>query len=137
MSISPIATSPNARPERPQDARIGDATLDYKAFLKLLVSQLQNQDPLEPMKSSDYVAQLATFSQVERTMESNERLNSILESSRIDQASSLVGKKVRSADGQTAGVVVTATIGPDGVFVQLDSGAELRVDRSITIGVGQ
>ena len=42
-------------------------TLNMENFLSLLVAEMQNQDPLEPTSNSDYMAQMATFSQVEAT----------------------------------------------------------------------
>ena len=44
------------------------ATATYENFLKLLMAQMKNQDPTEPMKSTEYMSQLATFSQVEQTV---------------------------------------------------------------------
>lgn len=78
-------------------------TLDMQNFLTLLVAEMQNQDPLEPTKNSDYMAQLATFSQVEATTEVNERMLSQV-------ASGLVGKAVvmrtnTNNDGFIGGVV--------------------------------
>ena len=46
-------------------------TLNMENFLSLLVAEMQNQDPLEPTSNSDYMAQMATFSQVEATSEMN------------------------------------------------------------------
>ena len=46
-------------------------TLNMENFLSLLVAEMQNQDPLEPTSNSDYMAQMATFSQVEATTEMN------------------------------------------------------------------
>lgn len=46
-------------------------TLDVNEFLQLMVAEMQNQDPLEPTDNSDYMAQLATFTQVEATKEMN------------------------------------------------------------------
>jgi flagellar hook assembly protein FlgD len=43
-------------------------SVDYGAFLQLLVAQLKNQDPSKPMDSTQYMAQLASFSQVEQTI---------------------------------------------------------------------
>lgn len=45
---------------------VGNAELGKDSFLKLLTTQLQNQNPLEPMANSDFVAQLATFSSLEQ-----------------------------------------------------------------------
>lgn len=63
------------------------STLGYDQFLQLLCAEMQYQDPLEPTSNTDYVAQLATFSQLEATlgMQATEE-NSM--------ANSLVGKQV-------------------------------------------
>ena len=53
----------------------GDKSLGKEAFLKLLVAQLQNQDPLKPMENSQFVAELAQFSNLEQTMGINDRLD--------------------------------------------------------------
>ena len=62
-------------------------TLNMENFLSLLVAEMQNQDPLEPTSNSDYMAQMATFSQVEATTEMNEKVLS-------QTASNLIGKAV-------------------------------------------
>jgi flagellar basal-body rod modification protein FlgD len=46
--------------------KAGDNTLGQDAFLKLLVTQLQHQDPSNPMDNSEFIAQLATFSSLEK-----------------------------------------------------------------------
>ena len=47
---------------------------DFETFLKLLTAQLRNQDPLQPMDSTEFVAQLASFSAVEQQVRANDRL---------------------------------------------------------------
>ncbi len=78
-------------------------TLNMEDFLSLLVAEMQNQDPLEPTSNSDYMAQMATFSQVEATSEMNERVLS-------QTASNLIGKAVivktdTNSSGYAGGVV--------------------------------
>jgi flagellar basal-body rod modification protein FlgD len=53
----------------------GNDSLGKDAFLKLLVEQIKNQDPLEPKDNSEFVAQLAQFSSLEQTMGINDRLD--------------------------------------------------------------
>ncbi|WP_208353677.1 flagellar hook capping FlgD N-terminal domain-containing protein [Pseudaestuariivita rosea] len=50
---------------------------DLETFLTLLTSQIENQDPLEPVDSTEYVAQLASFSQVEQQVTTNELLEAM------------------------------------------------------------
>ena len=47
---------------------------DFETFLKMLTTQMQNQDPLNPIESSDYAVQLATFSGVEQQVRTNQLL---------------------------------------------------------------
>lgn len=63
------------------------STLGYDQFLQLLCAEMQYQDPLEPTSNTDYVAQMATFSQLEATL-------SLTESQEQANASELVGKQV-------------------------------------------
>jgi len=109
-------------------------TLDYNAFLHLLIAQMRNQDPMEPMKSSDYVAQLATFSQVEKTIQTNERVASLLNTNNLQLAESLIGKTVISDEHGTGGVVVAAKVLSNGVMVLLDNGAEFTVGPGLIVG---
>ena len=50
---------------------------DFETFLKMLTTQLQNQDPLDPVKSEDFAVQLATFSGVEQQVLTNDLLESL------------------------------------------------------------
>ncbi|MFO7853679.1 MAG: flagellar hook capping FlgD N-terminal domain-containing protein [Paracoccaceae bacterium] len=54
------------------------AEADFETFLSLLTTQMRNQDPLKPLESTEFVAQLASFSAVEQQIRSNERLDEIL-----------------------------------------------------------
>ena len=63
------------------------STLGYDQFLQLLCAEMQYQDPLEPTSNTDYVAQMATFSQLEATL-------SLTQTQENANASNLVGKQV-------------------------------------------
>jgi flagellar basal-body rod modification protein FlgD len=53
------------------------ATVDKTEFLKLLVAQLQNQDPMHPMDNQEFVAQLATFSSLEQLISINQSVTKL------------------------------------------------------------
>ena len=108
------------------------ASVDYDAFLQLLVAEMQNQDPTEPMDSTEYVAQLASFSNVEQSIQMNEKLDSILGVSFLAGAGSLIGKQLTSAEGETGEVVQVKITNGIGTAV-LDSGQEVAVDGKVTI----
>ncbi|MDD5307689.1 MAG: flagellar hook assembly protein FlgD [Deltaproteobacteria bacterium] len=76
---------------------VGGKELDKTAFLKLLVAQLRNQNPLEPMSNTEFVAQLAQFSSVEQLVSVNEGLNTLqMQQMGMSnaQAASFIGKDV-------------------------------------------
>ena len=84
-------------------AKASGSNLGYDDFLKLLSAEMQYQDPLEPTSNSDYMAQMATFSQVEATSDMNERVLS-------QTASNLIGKAVivktdTNSSGYAGGIV--------------------------------
>lgn len=70
------------------------SNLDYDDFLQLLCAEMQHQDPLEPTSNTDYVAQLATFSQLEASLSMKESLSSSFDETQKNAAMSLVGKEV-------------------------------------------
>lgn len=72
-------------------------------FLRLLVAQLENQDPLAPQDSAQFVAQLAQFTQVEQTAETNDRLQDLqnAEMAGLSTAySNLVGREVMAVSNR-------------------------------------
>lgn len=86
---------------------------DFETFLRMLTVQMENQDPLNPVDSSDYAVQLATFSGVEQQVQTNDLLRSLaiqLGASGMAQMASWVGKEARSpAAAQFDGNTITLT----------------------------
>ncbi len=74
MDIMPTTFSGPQTVTQPQSA---SASTDFETFLKMLTTQLQNQDPLNPVDSADYAVQLATFSGVEQAVRTNQLLESM------------------------------------------------------------
>lgn len=72
---APGAKAPAAAAQQP-DAQSALSS-DFETFLKMLTAQMQNQDPLNPIESSDYAVQLATFSGVEQQVQTNDLLRSL------------------------------------------------------------
>lgn len=78
-------------------AATGSSVMDKDAFLKLLVTQFQYQDPLNPMEDKEFVAQLAQFTSLEQSMAMNENLESLLALQQQQQglyAVNYIGKEV-------------------------------------------
>lgn len=71
---------------------------DFNMFLSLLTTQLQNQDPLDPMDTAQYTQQLVQFSQVEQSIQQSGTLKDILaklSTQDMTQAASFIGREVR------------------------------------------
>lgn len=109
------------------------ASVDYQSFLKLLVAEMKNQDPTQPMDSTQYIAQLASFSQVEQSIQVNSKLDSLLQLSQLSQASSIIGKTVTSGDKTVSGVVNSVQLTSQGLVALLDTGDKLLVGEGVTI----
>lgn len=102
-------------------ASASDIQMDY---MKLLVTQLQNQNPLEPLDNKDMSAQLAQFSQLQQTENLNTSFGKVLDSVQRNYASALIGKevsyKVQADDGTSeikAGKVEEVSIADDGTVL--------------------
>jgi flagellar basal-body rod modification protein FlgD len=115
------------------DSDATSATLNYESFLKLLVAQMKNQDPTQPMDATQQIAQLATFSQVEQTIKTNKNLESLLQRTSLSEADAVIGRTVTSADGKTTGVVTEVKLYSDGIIAVLDSGTELVVGPGVKV----
>ncbi|WP_340160947.1 flagellar hook assembly protein FlgD [uncultured Hoeflea sp.] len=132
MDVSAVSSSTNAS-QSIADTASKKATLDYDTFLTLLVQQMKNQDPTEPMDATEQIAQLATFSQVEQTIQTNKNLESLLQSSTLNQAGSIIGRTLTSADGTISGVVSEVQVYSDGLIALLDSGEQVLVSAGVKI----
>jgi flagellar basal-body rod modification protein FlgD len=108
-------------------------SVDYQTFLKLLVAQMKNQDPTQPMDATQQVTQLAQFSSVEQAVQTNTKLDQLLASSSLQQADGIIGRTVTSADGNTSGVVESVRIYSDGMIATLKGGATLPITAGIVV----
>ena len=81
-----------------KETKTANSSLDKDAFLQLLVAQMKYQDPLEPTSNTEYISQLATFSELEE-------MQNMTSGMTLQRASSLVGQyvfmKVTDGSGNT------------------------------------
>jgi flagellar basal-body rod modification protein FlgD len=112
------------------------ATVNYNQFLQLLIAQMKNQDPTSPTDMSQYMSQFAQLSSVEQAVQTNAKLDTLLSSSALSQAESLIGRTAAftSADGQsTTGKITAVRIIQGGAVATLDNGVEVQLGPGITI----
>lgn len=95
-SAAQVAAAQNASEA---DAAAGVITADFEAFLQLLTTQLENQDPLNPMSSEDLATQLATFSGVEQQVRTNQLLEDLtagFQTNGIGDVANWIGMEARA-----------------------------------------
>jgi flagellar basal-body rod modification protein FlgD len=97
MDVSPLAQTQPTGASAPASGSFAQS--DYLTFLRMLTVQMQNQDPLNPMSSSDFAVQLATFSGVEQQTQTNQLLQSMLGRMGLADLGGWVGMEVLSAEG--------------------------------------
>ena len=104
-------------------------TINQEDFIKLFLSQLQFQDPLEPVDNREFLAQLAQFSSLEQSRQTSQNTESLLVMKSSSQALSLLNRKI-DVQGQplpTTGTVIAVEFtntGPN-LSVQTSSGQVL------------
>jgi flagellar basal-body rod modification protein FlgD len=126
-STATASTAPTSKLES-QGLQIGSET-----FLTLLLAQLKNQDPMKPMQSTEFVAQLASLSTVEQSAQQTAKLDQVLAVMSLAQAQAVVGHTVTSADGAISGRVTGARVTTDGVVAELDNGRQLLLGPGTTV----
>ncbi|GKV67802.1 hypothetical protein NCCP2716_03000 [Sporosarcina sp. NCCP-2716] len=103
------------------ERKTGQGTLGKDDFMKLLIAQLQNQDPTNPMKDNEFIAQMAQFSSLEQTMNLSKAFEKFAETAnqgQLIQYNSFVGKDIKwhkvaeepDADGKPVITEGTGTI---------------------------
>jgi flagellar basal-body rod modification protein FlgD len=85
-------------------------SLGKQDFLKLLMAQLQNQDPMKPMDDTQMIAQMAQFSSLEASQALNASIQANNNMQTVFQAGALIGKYIRAqqADGSSSTGAVTS-----------------------------
>lgn len=82
-------------------------TIQQEDFIRLFLSQLQFQDPLEPVDNREFLAQLAQFSSLEQSRQTSENTESMLSMNSATQALTLLDRDVEVQNG---GVASTGTV---------------------------
>ena len=126
-------TAPDATPR----AR-GFGELGSEDFLKLLIAQLVNQDPLEPSGNEEMLAQIASIREIELSTAMTSSLTSLTERQDFSSSSALIGQYVTGQVGQggpqVGGLVVGVTFSGDGrAVLNLSDGSTLPLQQVTSI----
>lgn len=129
-------TSANSTGSTSSTTSTSKNTVDYNTFLQLLIAEMKNQDPTNPMDTSQYMSQFAQLSSVEQAMQTNTKLDSLLSSQALSQADGLIGKNVSFTDSTGAtftGKVASISINSNGSVATLEDGTKVAVGPGLTI----
>jgi flagellar basal-body rod modification protein FlgD len=109
--------------------------LGKEAFLQLLIAQLRNQDPLQPMNDREFVAQLAQLSALEQMQNISSAISELTRRQEALAAFALVGRRVTVLDdaGKKVQGVVTAVRRHDNEIVLVVDGKEYTLDRLVEV----
>jgi len=108
--MDPIFLSPGERVETQRivnninkevnQGKLKKNEMDRDAFLKLLITQLANQDPTKPMEDKEFIAQMAQFSTLEQINNMSDEINNLSKLVVSNNVLSLIGRKVKISDGE-------------------------------------
>jgi flagellar basal-body rod modification protein FlgD len=93
----------NPDPTNPviQDPQAEDSS---QQFMKLVIEQLKNQDPMDPMKSEDFTTQLAQINSLQQLVTLNANLTSYMHGGQLAEASAMIGQYVEGLDANNTSV---------------------------------
>ncbi|MCM3160505.1 flagellar hook assembly protein FlgD [Metabacillus litoralis] len=114
--------------------RSSGSNLGKDEFLKILMTQLQNQDPLNPMEDKEFISQMANFSSLEQITNMNSLMQKFLDSQTksdsILKYSEMIGKSIEWSDSgaEQTGVVKAIKQKNNSIILELDNGKEITSD---------
>lgn len=113
-------------------AGVSKFALKTEDFIRMMITQLQNQDPLEPAKNEQLLAQMSQIGQLQASQDLQTSLKSMVLQNNLGAASSLIGKMVEGQDpsGEAiTGLVTAIRVENQNVMLELDSGKTLALGR--------
>jgi flagellar basal-body rod modification protein FlgD len=109
----------------------GVGAINQDQFLQLLVAQLQNQDPMNPISNQDFIAQLTSLNTLQGVQSLDATFSEVLKLQQLTDGSNLIGKTVQytAADGSTASGKVDSLNVQDGSFVLGIGATQVALDQ--------
>jgi flagellar basal-body rod modification protein FlgD len=113
-----------------------NAQLNVNDFINMMVTQLQNQDPLSPESDSDLMSQMSQIGQLQTSTQLQSTLTTLGLQTNLAAAGNLIGKTVQGLDAsgaQQTGIVDSVKVVNSAVSLELDNGAELSMSNVTSI----
>jgi flagellar basal-body rod modification protein FlgD len=119
---------------------INSASSIQMDYMKLLITQLKNQNPLEPMDNNEMASQLAQFSQLEQLESMNSSFANVLSATERNYANSLIGKEISFASKNetgsrdiTSGIVEEVINNIDGEIILVTADHTIALEGVISV----
>jgi len=97
MALAPVTSAAQSTGQTAQNA----FGLEFQSLLRIILTQLTYQDPLKPLDNTEFVSQLAQFSQLQQSQSLNDQVTSLLSAQSATQATGLLGRTVDISAGQS------------------------------------
>ena len=138
MAINPLgATPPIATDSKP--AGSSKLALKTEDFIKMMITQLQHQDPMEPAKNEQLLAQMSQIGQLQSSTQLQDSLKGMMLQNQIGSSAQLIGKTVTgldAADDPVEGMVNSVRVVEGNVTLELDNGKTLSMSKVTSISPG-
>ncbi len=111
---------------------INNSTINQEDFIKLFLSELNYQDPLEPVDNKEFLAQMAQFANIEQTRQTSENIQNLVLLNSTEQSVGLLGRNVQATTegGVYAGKVMAVNFQSDGALLTIKTS-----DGSVLTGI--
>ena len=123
----------------PNQIRSKTKELQTEDFIKMMVTQLQNQDPMKPASNQELMQQMSQISSMQSSSSLQTLLKELSTQNQIGAAGNLIGKMVAGLDEdneQVEGMVAAVRVEEGQVHLELDSGKRLKLSNVTTVAPG-
>jgi len=112
------------------------SSISSEDFLEIMIKEMQQQDPFQPMSSQDLVNQVSQIRNMQSSMDLSAVLKDLALSQKLSSAGSMIGKMVvgkNSSNENISGLVTSVKREGDKVYLELDNGQRMSVDDVISV----
>lgn len=123
----------------PNQVRSKSKELQSEDFIKMMITQLQNQDPMKPASNQELMQQMAQISQMQSSTSLQAMLKELSTQNQIGAAGNLIGKTVEGLDESNenvVGMVASVRVQDGQVHLELDSGKRLKLSNVTAVAPG-
>jgi flagellar basal-body rod modification protein FlgD len=131
MNVTPSSTTASGNQLRGKQF-----ALKSEDFIKMMITQLQNQDPLEPAKNEQLLTQMSQIGQLQASTDLQSSLKALVLQNNLSNAGNMIGKVVNGQDrfGEpVSGLVTSVRVESGNVWLELDNGKTLALSSVTSI----